>query len=73
MGGRSMKAMDIACSKTFFDLTNIYEVDDSDIRAILGKLLEKLNLVPTKTTYFRKGTEMVSYELEPIITDEWGN
>jgi hypothetical protein len=68
-----MKTMEVACSKTLFDLTDIYEVGDSDIRAILGKLLEKLNLAPTKTTYFRKGIEMVSYDLEPLVTDEYGN
>jgi hypothetical protein len=57
--------MSLTNTERLYDLTNVYEVSDDDIRAILQKLLEKLDLMPTKTTYLRKDVEMVSYDLEP--------
>lgn len=67
----NMKTLKVACSKTLFDLSDTNEVDDMDIRAILGKLLEQLNLVPVKTMYFRDGdVESVSYDLEPATIEE---
>lgn len=59
-----MKSCNVVSKEYLYDLTNIYEVSDDDVRAILGKLLEKVNLVPTRTTYIRKGIEIVSYNLE---------
>jgi uncharacterized protein (DUF1800 family) len=59
--------MSLSNTERLYDLTNVYEVSDGDIRAILERLLEKLNLVPTKTTYIRKGIEIVSYSLEPTL------
>jgi hypothetical protein len=52
-------------TERLYDLTNTYEISNDDVRAILQKLLEKLGLIPTKTTYLRKDVEMVSYDLEP--------
>jgi hypothetical protein len=51
-------------TENLFDLSDINDVSDNEVRIILGLLLDKLNLMPTRTTYMRKGIETLSYNLE---------
>ncbi|MCI4437064.1 MAG: hypothetical protein JHC33_09685 [Ignisphaera sp.] len=54
--------MDLPYTENLFDLSDVNNVSDEEVRIILGKLLERLNLMPTRTTYLRKGIEMQSYD-----------
>jgi hypothetical protein len=60
-----MNPENVISTERLYDLSDINEVDDNEIRIVLGKLLERLNLMPVRTVYMRKGIEMTSYSLEP--------
>jgi hypothetical protein len=67
-----MNLPNVIDTERLYDLANVYEVDDSEVRIVLSKLLEKLNLVPVRIRYIRKGEEMVAYDLEPIMPNDKG-
>jgi hypothetical protein len=72
MGGRSMNPENVISTERLYDLSDINEVDDNEIRIILGKLLERLNLMPVRVRYMRKGIEMVAYTFSQTTNEEQG-
>ena len=57
--------MNLPSTERLYDLSDVNEVSDTEVRTILNLLLNSLNLVPVRKTGMRKGIETVSYHLEP--------
>lgn len=49
-----MNPENVISTERLYDLSDINEVDDNEIRIVLSKLLERLNLMPVRIRYMRK-------------------
>ena len=57
--------MNLPSTERLYDLSDVNEVSDTEVRTILNLLLNSLNLTPVRKTWMRKDIETVSYHLEP--------
>jgi hypothetical protein len=57
--------MNLPSTERLYDLSDVNEVSDTEVRTIISLLLNNLNLTPVRKTWMRKDIETVSYHLEP--------